>query len=103
MSKYTPGPWQAKCRDITYVDGTDWPENEFLQWEVEGPRTVWGRGAFLQGDAYLVAAAPELLQVALELSNIVREMCRALLIPEPSASLERSDAAIAKATGEPHA
>lgn len=60
--KHTPGPWQAKCRDVGYVDGQDWPEDEFLQWEVGGPRVPSGRGEFFQADALLIAAAPELLQ-----------------------------------------
>ncbi|KPF66092.1 hypothetical protein IP84_16900 [beta proteobacterium AAP99] len=61
MSKHTPGPWRAYCRDIGYVEGTEWSEDEFLQWEVEGPEEPIGRGSFFQGDARLIAAAPELL------------------------------------------
>lgn len=52
----TPGPWRATCRDMSYVDGQQWPEDEFLQWEVEGPRPVWGRGDYVQADARLIAA-----------------------------------------------
>ena len=60
MSKHTPGPWKATCRDMTYKGG-DWSEDEFLQWEVEGPRAPFGRGDFFQADARLIAAAPDLL------------------------------------------
>ena len=60
--KHTPGPWRAVCRDVGYVKGQDWPEDEFLQWEVEGPKVPSGRGEFFQADAMLIAAAPELLQ-----------------------------------------
>ena len=61
MSKHTPGPWKATCRDMTYKGG-DWSEDEFLQWEVEGPRAPFGRGDFFQADARLIAAAPDLLE-----------------------------------------
>ena len=58
---HTPGPWSAVCRHVSYKGG-EWPEDEFLQWEVEGPKAVmYGRGTFYQSDANLVAAAPELL------------------------------------------
>lgn len=60
MSKHTPGPWTAVCRADEYRSG-EWPEDRFLQWEVSGPRVPDGRGSFYQGDAQLVAAAPDLL------------------------------------------
>jgi hypothetical protein len=59
--RHTPGPWRAYCRDITYRDGAWWPEEEFLQWEVEGPPEPYGRGSYHQADAHLIAAAPDLL------------------------------------------
>lgn len=51
-------------------------------------------------DALLYAAGPESHACNVELAAIVREMCRALRIPEPADALARSDAAIAKATGD---
>lgn len=75
MSKHTPGPWTAKCRHVSYSGG-DWPEDEFLQWEVEGPRVPWGRGDFHQKDAQLMAAAPELLEALkglLEVADFISE------------------------------
>jgi hypothetical protein len=62
MNKHTPGPWKAVCRNTTYVEGEHWPEDEFLQWEVDGPRAPMGRGDFFQADARLIAAAPDLLE-----------------------------------------
>ena len=56
---WTPGPWEARCRHVDYAGGV-WPENEFLQWEVAGPRVPDGRGEFYQADARLIAAAPEM-------------------------------------------
>ena len=58
--KHTPGPWTAECRDAGYSGGR-WPEDRFLQWEVEGPKVPSGRGEYYQADARLIAAAPEML------------------------------------------
>ena len=93
MSKHTPGPWVARCRHVNYVEGQEWPEYEFLQWEVEGPRVPNGRGEFFQADARLIAAAPELLGCCI----------KALAAWEgtgPAILLDDLRAAIAKATGE---
>lgn len=60
MDKHTPGPWKAYCRSVSYKGG-EWPKDDFLQWEVEGPEVPSGHGEFFQADAYLVAAAPDLL------------------------------------------
>lgn len=51
----TPGPWEARCRDVSYMGG-DWGRVKFLQWEVYGPEEPPGRGAFFQADAQLIAA-----------------------------------------------
>lgn len=101
-AKHTPGPWAASCRDIGY-EGGDWPEDEFLQWEVHGPRVPWGRGEFFQADARLIAAAPELLD-ALEKVNewacfaSEEDVSARLMALQQIGVLAR--AAIAKATGE---
>ena len=63
MDKHTPGPWTADCRSVSYKGG-EWSKEEFLQWEVIGPETPFGRGDFYQADAYLIAAAPDGLSVA---------------------------------------
>lgn len=89
MSKHTPGPWVATCRHMSYKGG-DWPEDEFLQWEVEGPRVPWGRGEFYQADARLIAAAPELLDaLKVMLENGA----------DYTATRDQARAAIAKAEG----
>ena len=67
MSKHTPGPWKAECRNICYKGG-EYDKDQFLQWEVCGPEEPDGRGSFYQGDALLIAAAPELLE-ALKLAD----------------------------------
>ena len=97
MSKHTPGPWKATCRDMTYKGG-DWSEDEFLQWEVEGPRAPFGRGDFFQADARLIAAAPDLLEA-------LREYRAAILFAQDKQALmsaiksadDKARAAIAKA------
>ncbi len=61
MSKFTKGPWRARCRDVSYKGG-EWPKSQFLQWEVEGPEVPDGRGEFYQADARLIAAAPDLYE-----------------------------------------
>jgi len=45
MGEWTPGPWRAYCRHVNWRDGEPWPRDEFLQWE-----------------ARLIAAAPELAE-----------------------------------------
>ena len=60
MSKHTPGPWKARARCVTN-DGTQ-DEMAGLGWNIEGPREP-SRGQFSKAaDAYLVAAAPDLLE-----------------------------------------
>lgn len=109
MDKHTPGPWSRSAR----LNGP-W-------WHISGPQSTergQGRQAvacvhgeskrgskfyseMFEANARLISAAPELLESAKELAAHVREMCRVLCIPEPTASLERYEAAIAKATKEP--
>ena len=89
MSKHTPGPWK--------VDGH----------MISGHGKHYFHAKILAGDsdeqcdanARLIAAAPENFECNQELAAIVRELCGAYGIPLPAASLARSDAAIAKATG----
>tara|TARA_R110000868_G_scaffold29733_3_gene110536 strand:- start:138 stop:443 length:306 start_codon:yes stop_codon:yes gene_type:complete len=99
MSAHTPGPWSV-------VDGY-YPGFK----EITGPSfklSVVMLAIDLTEDSYqkrtadlnLIAAAPENYASNKELASIVRELCRAYSHPLPEASLDRSDAAIAKAEGE---
>jgi len=94
MSKHTP--WKARCRNVSYTGG-DWPEDEFLQWEVEGPRTPWGRGEFYQKDAQLIAESPNLLEACKRLIGSLGAM-----IPDADSDPDIifARATIAKAEGE---
>jgi hypothetical protein len=91
---HTPGPWVADCRDVNYKGG-EWPENEFLQWEVVGPRVPSGRGEFFQADARLIAAAPELLAALKSCAAVCagETLNKSALVN----ALEQARAAIAKA------
>ena len=58
--EHTSGPWKARARCITN-DGTQ-DEMAGLGWNIEGPPEPT-RGQFAKAaDAYLVAAAPDLLE-----------------------------------------
>ena len=92
-TNHTPGPW-------TYTTN---PENTRFIIDSEPAHAIACTAGFEsnnEANARLIAAAPELLESAKELASHVREMCRVFRIPEPTASLDRYDAAIAKATGE---
>ena len=95
--KHTPGPWRARCRHVDYKGGP-WDENEFLQWEVAGPRVPYGRGDFHQADAYLVAAAPDMYEALRKALGVIsgEVMDKKGLIE----ALEAGRAALAKASGE---
>lgn len=56
--KATVGPWVAYCRDVgNPSNDPSWPVDRFLQFEVNGPAEVWGRGAFTGHDADFIAHA----------------------------------------------
>ena len=90
MSKHTPGPWRAYCRDVSYTEGQPWPEDQFLQWEVDGPEQPPGRGEFFEADARLIAAAPDLLEALQHMVALLKAI---------GYGTEHADCAIAKATG----
>jgi len=89
MSEHTPGPWVARIaiRDGWVIFADDG--------QIVGTEDEYGRhGAIYKGeDAYLIAAAPDLL-----------EACKDLLNALPSATthpaIKAARAAIAKAKGE---
>ena len=63
MLNHTPGPWKAVPRSSDN-DGTH-DERGGLGWDIEGPPEPTLRGQFsLAADAYLTAAAPDLLDIA---------------------------------------
>ena len=93
MSKHTPGPWKATCRDMTYKGG-DWSEDEFLQWEVEGPRAPFGRGDFFQADARLIAAAPDLLEaLRAAVADWDEEVSRGRWLEQARAAIKKAEEA----------
>ena len=69
---HTPGPWNACPRHVDN-DGTQ-DEISGLGWDIEGPRQPQLRGQFAKAaDAYLIAAAPDLLEAAEKAIRILNE------------------------------
>lgn len=96
-AQHTPGPWKAVCRSVAY-EGGEWPESEFLQWEVEGPRVPSGRGEFFRADARLIAAAPDLLAALESAADSLQQLADLNRCPANMKGLRLARAAIDKAT-----
>lgn len=100
MSGPTPGPW---FRDGTSVFALSEDGVNRFSASVQGGWVVTGRqrtdAEELEATARLLEAAPELLKALIESRKRIIELCSAYSNPLPVASLERIDAAIAKATG----
>ena len=90
----SPGPWKAVCRDVRNPENKlPWDEDEFLQWNLEGPRVPPGRGEFYADDVFIIAAAPEMyaaLKAIAEASSLSEDI------------IEQMTAAINKAEGKTH-
>ncbi|EOI3465037.1 hypothetical protein ACMSW1_002514 [Cronobacter dublinensis] len=113
--KGTPGPWKAVQQyddEISVVDADgfkvvtaeriailmDWDKKGFEHWADEGgSRNLYGQEQF--ANAYLIAAAPELLE-ALQLSVKAMQEGRLVSYPEWYGTINKARAAIAKAIGE---
>jgi hypothetical protein len=90
-TQHTKGPWVAVTSwGDTFIQNAEGDVVFFLSVE-DGVKTA---------DLQLMAAAPENYACNKELAKIVRELCATYGHPLPAASLDRSDAAIAKATGD---
>ena len=94
MSNHTPGPWKANfaISGSVYIFGGD--RNFACVFD------EWRDEANQEANANLIAAAPDNYECNIELAAIVRELCAMYNHPLPQASLDRSDAALAKARGE---
>ena len=91
--EHTPGPWTASARHSSN-DGTQ-DEMSGLGWEIEGPPEPMLRGQFAKAaDAYLIAAAPDLLEALEDFCE--HHNCPAAICPVQEAAL----AALAKARGK---
>lgn len=100
-TKHTPGPWTTDeaDHDAPYQNIKIQASNRTIctVWIDDAP--VRDFNAEQQANARLIAAAPESHASNVELAALVRELCRVFGIPLPQAALDRSDAAITKATG----
>ena len=101
-AKHTPGPWRlAEVKNetgrITHLVPVD-SENMSILTVADDGKTCFG-AVYLDGDARLIAAAPDILQ---ELKNIAN--AKTVEWDDPSEfeawAKNRARAAIAKATGE---
>ena len=93
MSEHTPGLWSVR-ESPTHITVTNSSGDALFHDDKHIPGVI--------EDAHLIAAAPENYECNKELAAIVREICACYGHPLPEASLARSDAAIAKATGPDH-
>jgi len=86
MSAHTPGPRIVEPDNDEYGN---------VYWAVHGKDYEFVANFDNRADALLDAAAPELLEAAIELANLSNDELTAL-----AEAYRRLDAAIAKATGE---
>lgn len=78
MEGATPAPWSIDPRHISaceliergvdpFILAAQWPKEEWLQWELNGPDANVGRGDYIGADCAFIAAsrniAPELIRV----------------------------------------
>lgn len=112
-NKHTPGPWEVvNGKDIftplgaMNAEGVYAPFNDGWHIASMGECTCSISGEEIgldyreaNANARLIAAAPDNYSSNIELAGIVRELCAAYGHPLPQASLDRSDAAIAKTGG----
>jgi hypothetical protein len=55
-SRMSPPPWESLCRSAgNPTNDPEWPLDDFLQFEVEGPFVPKGRGNFSGWDAHGIA------------------------------------------------
>jgi hypothetical protein len=104
-TQHTPGPWYIRINRHPETDGRRWgwvdaapPGGD--KNKIPGVNVTWTQGETSEANARLIAAAPENYACNKELAKIVRELCTTYGHPLPAASLDSSDAAIAKATGD---
>lgn len=107
MPAHTPGPWKAKHRH-RYASPTD-DEYAGVGWDIEGPPEPMFRGQFEKAaDAYLIAAAPDLLAACERLLECGEEWLECFVVDlslDPDAIANDPDLniarrAIAKAKGQ---
>jgi hypothetical protein len=107
-TKHTPGPWFIRRepdpqRENGWMLPHDWLIEQdagegFGRWIATFPRLVDGEQEQQIADAHLIAAAPDLLAAAEQALELLRTGA-----PGWGVAKDILNAAIAKATGEPHA
>ena len=98
MTPPTPGPWKAVPRHVDN-DGTQ-DEMGGMGWDIEGPPEPMIRGQFAKAaDAYLGAAAPDLLAALQSLYAACEKLQDRGVVDFRSGALEAARAAIVRARG----
>lgn len=94
--KATPGPWSIRCT------GPHWNNPNLANIEInygEDTECVCDT-VYEMNDAHLITAAHDLYASNQELAQHVVELCAAMGVPLPEASIDRHKKAASKARGE---
>lgn len=94
MTQHTPGPWKNVNGIIFGADGYSLGERHYLAQPIGAGKTQRRDTKEIEANARLIAAAPELLEAALEVIAVIRN-------PEAQPTVDKLRAAIRKAKGEP--
>jgi hypothetical protein len=100
MSAHTPGPWIADPTGLVVDAAHHASPAKTGTFPVCFPSGYFGRGEQQQANARLIAAAPELLDIALRSLALMQQAAELFDMPLPMGFVADANAAIAKATGE---
>jgi hypothetical protein len=92
MTQHTPGPWEAKHLDRFHMIINEPTGGSIARTLLPLPAHADDIPEIIEGNARIMAAAPELLASVRELLDIVR-----VARPEGSEAIDRAEAAIVKA------
>lgn len=84
LNAATPGKWCAEHDKGDPGEG----------WWVDGPETMGRRGDVIEADATLMALAPDLASLALDMADWINGVCQMLVTVEGESGLTESGAAL---------
>lgn len=109
--KHTPGPWKVEictgCGNyeihaevtVEEMSSSDATVSETSVLQAHFISSCFDGAVKIEADAILIAAAPELLEVAQWIQPYIRDMRRRKIIEIPDLALDALEIVIAKATG----
>jgi hypothetical protein len=97
-TRHTPGPWEVDGQYVQQVGNANIGICDVLNMDVGGDKG-WYHGPVTIANTYLIAAAPELLEIAHDFSEVLQELGMFCECGQPNCRTTRLRAAIAKATG----